>query len=166
MVHEDTSARKSLYRKYIDIVLIPSTVIVAGANRDRQQRAREAAHNDDNGATDTWTGICDPDGDEDEEMYNAELTRAVDVEVRMYHKAKDLPNFGDDKISPLKWWATHATSYPLLFELAMIVLATPSSQIECERVFSVAGLFTSQLRNRMSPESLGSIYYCIPIQEP
>ena len=99
-------------------------MIVAGANRDRQQRAREAAHNDDNGATDTWTGICDLDGDEDEEMYNAELTRAVDVEVRMYHKAKDLPNFGDDKISPLKWWATHATIYPLLFELAMIVLAT------------------------------------------
>ena len=48
----------------------------------------------------------------------------------------------------LSWWSTNYNDYPLLSNLARIVLCVPGSQIECERVSSEAGLITAGLRNR------------------
>ena len=42
----------------------------------------------------------------------------------------------------------------MVAELARIILAVPASQIECERVFSAAGLLTQHLRNRMGVENM------------
>ncbi len=77
----------------------------------------------------------------------------------MFRKATDLPPFACKRTCPLKWWARHATLYPSLAELARVVLAVPCSQIECERVFSLVGLLTSMLRNRMSSENLASLVF-------
>ena len=56
----------------------------------------------------------------------------------------------------MTWWAAHEATYPTLAALARIVLAVPGSQIECERVFSLAGLLTKNLRNRMSQECMST----------
>ena len=46
---------------------------------------------------------------------------------------------------------------PMLRDVARIVLGVPASQIECERVFSEAGLVTSGLRNRLGVENLDAL---------
>ena len=54
----------------------------------------------------------------------------------------------------LEWWRGHKSDFPLVAELARMVLAMPASQIECERMFSAAGLITQHLRNRMGVENM------------
>jgi hypothetical protein len=44
-------------------------------------------------------------------------------------------------------------------ELARLFLCIPASQVECERIFSVAGQLTGLLRNRMSVEKLAMMVY-------
>ena len=64
-----------------------------------------------------------------------------------------------DKTSPLEWWKEHAEKFPILSQLARIVLAVPGSQIECERVFSLAGLLTKKLRSKMRAERLDHMVF-------
>lgn len=45
-------------------------------------------------------GTCDSDSDQDEDLDNGELTRAVNVELQMYRKAKDLQNPGTRRFRP------------------------------------------------------------------
>ena len=155
-VHEDNTAAKALWKKYTSEALIPTAVTLA-ANKPTVEKP--TPDNDDNARANTGTGICDSDSDDDSDMGTAELIRKVELELRLFRKAKDLPEFADKKVSPLGWWAKHATTYPTLADLARIVLAIPGSQIECERVFSLAGLLTARLRNRMSPENLGNLVF-------
>ena len=154
---QDEAAAKTLWRRYTCEALIPAAVALA-ANRASKQFPTED-DDDNDGAKPAETGICDSDSDQENELDNIELTRKVEIELRLFRKAKDLPDFADTKVSPLRWWAQHATTYPLLAELARIVLAVPGSQIECERIFSLAGLLTARLRNRMSPENLASLVF-------
>ena len=58
---------------------------------------------------------------------------------------------------PPELWKSHCHLYPLLAYLARIVLVVPGSQIECERVLSLAGLLTNALRNRMFADRLNSV---------
>ena len=156
-LHDDQSAAKALWRQYTCEALIPATVTLAS---NRMTHMFPTVDDDDNvGAQKAETGICDSDSDQDGDLDNVELTKKVELELRLFRKAKDLLEFADKKVSPLRWWAIHATTYPSLAELARIVLAIPGSQIECERVFSLAGLLTARLRSRMSPENLGSIVF-------
>lgn len=155
-VHFVSSEAKTLWRRYTDEVLLPTATTLASTLRNRH-----SADNDDtdNGGT-TTTGLCDnSDSDSDSEPDNRELSMKVKSELRMFQKARDLPAFASQEVSPLSWWAAHAKLYPTIAELARIVLAVPGSQIECERIFSLAGLLTSQLRNRMSPENMGSLVF-------
>ncbi len=119
-------------------------------------------HNDDthvDEGTAKPKGLCDDsDSDTDEEVDVRELKVKVLAELRLFKNSTDRPAFGS-KTNPLHWWATHAALYPLLGHLDRVVLVVPGSQIECKRVFSLVGLLTSILRNRMSPENLGSIVF-------
>lgn len=57
-------------------------------------------------------------------------------------------------LSPLEWWSDNFDKFPTLSELARLIFSIPGSQIECERIFSAAGLITSGLRNRLGVENL------------
>ena len=159
-VHNDPDEVKALWKRYTEECLVPSAVRLAIFLQTRSTE-KQPADNDDSSpkGNNEQTGIDDSDDDTGSELGTVEITRMVEAEVRLMRKAKDLPSFADKKVSPLQWWADHATMYPSLAELARIVLGIPGSQIECERVFSLAGLLTSQLRNRMSPENLSSIVF-------
>mmetsp|Transcript_9148 Transcript_9148/g.16493 ORF Transcript_9148/g.16493 Transcript_9148/m.16493 type:complete len:116 (-) Transcript_9148:232-579(-) len=86
------------------------------------------------------------------------IRAAIERENKSFRKDKDLPDGApsneSNKVDPLKWLAAHAKLHPLLAPSVRIVFSCPGSQIECERVFSLACLLTSALRNRMSPEWL------------
>jgi hypothetical protein len=85
---------------------------------------------------------------------------AIEREIKSFRKDKDLPPSNEsNKVDPLRWWAAHAKLYPLLAPLIRIVFSCLGSQIECERVFSLAGLLTSALRNCMSPERLADVVF-------
>ena len=154
-VHADSAAAKGLWKQYTEAILIPTTVTLATF----MHGARQASCRDDAPTNNAETGLCDSDTEEDISYGSLEFTAKINVELRMFRKATDLPPFACKQTCPLKWWARHATLYPSLAELARVVLAVPGSQIECERIFSLAGLLTSQLRNRMSPENLASLVF-------
>jgi hypothetical protein len=48
----------------------------------------------------------------------------------------------DNDENVLEWWRGHKSDFPLVAELARMVLSVLASQIECERVFSAARLIT------------------------
>ena len=166
-MHEDIAHAKALWKRYTDEVLVPSAVTLARAIREQQSVNQQSTTNrladsdDENWANTDTMGLCyDSDNDVDgEPIDDFELKLKVETELKLFRKASDLPSFACKKTSPLTWWRAHATLYPSLANLARIVLGVPGSQIECERIFSLAGLLTSRLRNRMSPERLDDIVF-------
>jgi hypothetical protein len=62
-------------------------------------------------------------------------------------------------ITLLDWWRESANHFPVVSELARIILCIHASQIECERVFSLAGLVTQHLRNKMGVEMMSTQVY-------
>jgi len=58
---------------------------------------------------------------------------------------------------PLVFWKAAATTCPLLAALAL--LAIPGSSVPCERLFSTAGLIVTDLRARLSPESVAVLLF-------
>ena len=65
----------------------------------------------------------------------------------------------DKSVKPLAWWKENAAIYPILSEVARIILSCPGSQIECERIFSVCGQLISLLRSKMSIENLETVVF-------
>lgn len=55
---------------------------------------------------------------------------------------------------PLSWWKDHADRYPNLAKLAIHFLGIPATQIECERIFSAAGILTNGRRSNTSADLL------------
>ncbi|KAJ7538060.1 hypothetical protein O6H91_11G033100 [Diphasiastrum complanatum] len=51
--------------------------------------------------------------------------------------------------SPLQWWKDHEVQFPNVGFLARQILGIVGSQIECERVFSIASVLTSLRRCRL-----------------
>ena len=160
MAHADPDEAKTLWKRYTNDVLVPAAVQLYQNTRFEGQFAIDDDDNNGQPRQPRDAGICDDsDSDLDLDMDNREVRIKIETELRMFRKSKDLPEFASHTVSPLTWWADHSTLYPSIAELARIVLAVPGSQIECERIFSLAGLLTSQLRNRMSPENLGSLVF-------
>ncbi|CAN0449044.1 unnamed protein product, partial [Laminaria digitata] len=75
------------------------------------------------------------------EQYDAQLKS----EVLSY---RAMPMLGA-KENPLLWWETTGKSLPLLRDLATRVLCVPASSASSERLFSKAGLVSTNLRNRL-----------------
>ena len=81
-------------------------------------------------------------------------------ELRRFRDAcQHIKQDGSVSAGCLAWWSTNHKNYPLLASLARIVLCVPGSQIECERVFSEAGLITAGLRNRLGVENLDMLVF-------
>jgi hypothetical protein len=62
-------------------------------------------------------------------------------------------------ITLLDWWRENANHFPVVSELARIILCIHASQIECERVFSLEGLVIQHLRNNMGVEIMSTQVY-------
>jgi hypothetical protein len=58
---------------------------------------------------------------------------------------------------PLAWWKLNASRFPSVSFLARQILAIPGSQIETERIFSIAGVLTSLRRCRLGLNNLDSL---------
>ena len=148
-------AAKALMRQYNDNVLKPSLTQLAKFMRQEEQHSsRERVLN-----ASERRALCDEDSDEDigdENGTNDEddtlLISRVEEELRAF-RSTCVP---DNDQTVLDWWRGHMSDFPLVAELARMVLDVPASQIECERVFSAAGLITQHLRNRMGVENMSA----------
>ena len=75
---------------------------------------------------------------------------AAEKEIETY---RNLPPCPQDQ-SVLLWWKSHQDILPRLSILVSYILAIPASSSASERLFSIAGLFDSQRRSRLSVASL------------
>ena len=69
-------------------------------------------------------------------------------------------------VNQLAWWKQHQEQFPLLSFLVRVVFAVPAASSKSERVFSLAGLVVSALRNRLNPikvENIVTIHSNLPI---
>jgi len=166
MLGKQEEARE-LMKEYDDKSLLPALVhlsrhmqtkTAAGAGPSEQVSAGSDYGDDD----DDGDAMYYDDGDvrvATNQADEAALLAVAEAELRTFRCCNMLPKRTED---PLKWWKKHASSFPLISELARIALCVPGSQIECERVFSLAGLVTMHLRNRMNLDNMGA---CVFIQK-
>ncbi len=91
------------------------------------------------------------DGDEEYRLWAEHLMSRIEEELKAFRST----TLHDPEHTVLQWWREHKADFPLLAELARMILVVPTSQIECERVFFAAGLLiTHHLRNRMGVENM------------
>ena len=64
-----------------------------------------------------------------------------------------------DFIDPLKWWKTHALTFPTLSVIARNYLCIPATAALSERVFSVAGLTISKQRSKLNSENASCLIF-------
>jgi hypothetical protein len=64
-------------------------------------------------------------------------------------------------ITLLDWWRENANHFLVVSQLARIMMCIHVSQIECERVFSLARPVTQHLRNKMEVEMMSTQVYII-----
>ena len=83
-------------------------------------------------------------------------------ELRVYQKFC----LAFDRSTPvLEWIASQRVRCPHVVLLAQSIFTIPGSQIECERVFSIAGIISKNRRNKIGVSSIDkivSIYYTLP----
>ncbi len=95
---------------------------------------------------------------EDETVAPAEITRvAMVAELKKFRglriSLEDIEKVG----GVLVWWSLNEKNFPFIAPVARAILGIPCSQIECERIFSIAGLIVGLRRTRLSPEALNEI---------
>lgn len=61
--------------------------------------------------------------------------------------------------NPLDWWEKIKKSYPLLCQVAYIVLAIPATSAPVERLFSAAGIVLNKARNRLDPDLAAEVIF-------
>jgi hypothetical protein len=61
--------------------------------------------------------------------------------------------------NPLEWWQQKRYVYPHILLVVRGILAIPATSAPSERVFSSAGLTATDLRNRLSPDSVEDLVF-------
>lgn len=56
-----------------------------------------------------------------------------------------------------QWWSDHSEEFPILFEVASIILSIPPSQTTVERAFSTLNYIYNCRRTRLTPDTLENI---------
>jgi hypothetical protein len=104
---------------------------------------------------------ADPDADDldtcDDSFGDAdwELKQRVENEIKLYKRETPI----DRKSNPFEWWASKLESLPLMCNVARKWLAVPASSAASERLFSVAGLTVTKLRNRLSAKRVSTLVF-------
>lgn len=133
-------------------------------SRDNERRAYEAAQAQEKEEETTATNESSSSGDTADDPWSA-----IDSKVRQSNAAADRDRAGGMPIelrqylnrppvdrktnpNPLKSWQTLKGEYPHVWEVARRLLSITATSVPCERLFSHAGLITTQLtvRSRLS----------------
>ena len=61
--------------------------------------------------------------------------------------------------NPLSWWKQHEKEFPSIALAARCILGIPGAQIECERLFSAAGIITRHRRNRTNAKTINDVMF-------
>jgi len=77
------------------------------------------------------------------EMVQSELNKYI-------AELEELSHCQENDVNPLPYWKVRGAIYPCLKPIAEDTLASPASQPFVERIFSVCGLLSSGVKNRMS----------------
>eukprot|EP00873_Tetraselmis_striata_P028870 jgi/Tetstr1/449134/TSEL_036344.t1 len=167
--HGDRAAARSdaimLIKQYKDDVLLEALLTLHRTMEEAKQAASDAERAAGDGGTagdeaeDDLDLMRDEEPDEGALELMAEDNRKHMVEAewsRYLTKASQLRKAGgfEKGKTVLDWWRMHHADFPLVAELARLLLCIPASQIECESIFSLAGLVTQHLRNRMGVEMM------------
>lgn len=63
------------------------------------------------------------------------------------------------KKSPLEWWFTNGTDYPMLQKIAIKLFTTATSSAASERNFSTMGFIHSKLRNTLATRTVEKLVF-------
>ena len=110
------------------------------------------------------TVVTVPDGDEDDRLYEERLRQqhlsslkgtqskpvAVFLDEISGYEQRFVKNRLDSKVSILEFWKMHYFEFPVLYEVAMVVLGTPATQVSVERLFSQMKFILNDLRSTLS----------------
>ena len=170
------ASAQALTNDYDTNALIPLV-----ANLMMREQARElvhappSSHLSDSEATDAEavssdSGLFGSDDGHDHSIISAHKTEAqfkaiVQKELSSFRKMK-LPAATKTKLAaestsygPLDWWKENQKDLPGLALVARAVLGIPGAQIECERLFSAAGIITRHRRSRTSAETVDNVMF-------
>lgn len=65
----------------------------------------------------------------------------------------------ETNIEVLDWWKRNEGGYPILSQLAKIILAIPATSAPAERVFSVAGNIIHSKRSALLPSKVNKLIF-------
>ncbi len=80
---------------------------------------------------------------------NVVLSTTRDSELLLYENEREIHRTQN----PLEWWYVNKTKYPILSQLAYTYLCITGTSVPSERMFSIAGLLTSDRRSRLTAEN-------------
>lgn len=97
-------------------------------------------------------------------MYLRLMSSCLELQRRRKKPRKELSLFRrlvidkeDLQEGPLTWWKHNEAKFPNVGFLARQYLGIPGSQIEIERIFSVAGVLMNLLRTKLGIDNLESL---------
>eukprot|EP00854_Cymbomonas_tetramitiformis_P006881 gene6881-8215_t len=156
LLKRDTTAVKSLREQYDREVLIPMCIAYKAWIAGPQGEA-PPARSDAPEATET-TPEPRKYADLDEDVVTHEATDPTAESVKA-----ELLRFRQHKVEPdacfAPWWEKNEHMYTWLAPVARVLGGIPGSQIENERIFSIAGFVVGLRRTRLSAESLDLIVH-------
>lgn len=82
---------------------------------------------------------------------NDDILRSVDLFIEQEGSAEQSI---DDDLSILKFWETKKKSYPILYEIAMVIFGIAPTEVTVERMFSVFGYIFNDYRSGLSQRLL------------
>ena len=65
----------------------------------------------------------------------------------------------ETETEPLDYWRRALPSYPMMSQLAFIVLSIPTTSVPCERVLSLVGLVVDDLRTCLTTENVSFLLF-------
>lgn len=126
----------SLFKKYITLDLMPLMKAI-------QKSKHNADDGDDPSPFESIFGHIAP-----QDESHVEFLRYVNLKITDDEKRE---------LNVLEWWQKRKEVFPVLSKLALHILGIPATQIECERVFSVAGIITRHRRSKTKADLVDMI---------
>ena len=151
---------KYLAKAYDDEMLIPLLKSVYRYKTFKEQGTGETSHteSDERGEYDAFeqdeNDIDDIFGDETE---SAEERISENIKSEFSSFRKEKYSFHYSTKEKLSWFKTKEAIFPNISTLARQILRIPGTQIENERVFSLAGRIATPLRNRISTSTINNL---------
>ncbi len=87
---------------------------------------------------------------------NAAQSEPGDVLDRYFQS----PQCQDISINPMDWWRQHEVRFPALAILARKYLSLPATSVASERMFSCAGNYVTDTRNRLTDDCVSDLVFC------